>query len=477
MDIIIYAAAVLASVIAGIAIYGALRTHPPSRKLPVQGQQFPPGFLWATGEDAYQHEGGNLNNDWARWELLNPSPIENGDVCGRSVDFYNRYEGDFELAQRDGQNAHRIGIEWSRLEPQQGIYDLNAWQHYEVMLGSLKRKGFTVFLNIWHFTLPLWAAEMGGWENTAVMERWEALVRECAVRFAKYVDYWSTMIDSQIYALSGYGLGDIPPNKKDLELAVKIYRTLIYAHARAYHIIKEHGAVEDNGVRKVPRVGIIYFFFRYQPKGFFMDRVIVGQTDRIFNWNFLDAVHNGIIDINILMGPSVRESNSMLKGTLDWIGVNYYTREILSFNPLKPGMVGRTSYSAYPVTDMGWEIFPEGIYYICREVARRYVNVPIMIAESGLADARDDRRPGFILDHLAWVHRLIEEGCPIFGFTYWSLTDNWEWARGFGPKFGLYRVNMETLERSETASARLYRFIAQHNRLPQTREVKELLPG
>lgn len=477
MYLIFYAVIVLVAVIAGVALYGTLRMHPPSKKLPVQGQAFPAGFLWATGEDAYQHEGGNLNNDWARWEAQKPSPIENGDVCGRSVDFYNRYEGDFELAKGDGQNAHRIGIEWSRVEPRMGAYDVEAWEHYEAMLISLKNKGFTVFFNIWHFTLPLWVADLGGWESGKVMERWEAFVRECAVRFAKYVDYWSTMIDSQIYALSGYGLGDIPPNKKDLELAVQIYRTLIHAHARAYHIIKEHGAVEENGVLKTPRVGIIYFFFHYQPKGFFMDSVVAGQTDRIFNWNFLDAIHSGVIDINILLGPSVRESDDSLKGTLDWIGVNYYTREILSFNPLKPGMIVRTSYSAYPVTDMGWEIYPEGIYHICKKVARRYANIPIMIAESGLADARDDRRPGFILDHLTWVSRLIEEGCPIFGFTYWSLTDNWEWAKGFGPKFGLYRVNMDTLERGETASARLFRFIAQNNRLPEAHEVKSILPG
>jgi len=477
MYFIFCAIVVLVVVIVGTAIYGSLRIHPPSRKLPVQGQEFPDGFLWGTGEDAYQHEGGNLNNDWARWELQKPSPIENGYVCGRSVDFYNRYESDFDLAKRDGQNAHRIGIEWSRVEPQMGVYDVEAWKHYEAMLISLKDKGFTVFFNLWHFTLPLWAVDMGGWESDTVMERWEAFVRECAIRFGKHVDYWSTMIDSQIYALSGYGLGDIPPNKKDLALAVQIYRTLIHAHAKAYHIIKGYGAVEENGVLKIPKVGIIYFFFHYQPKGFFMDNVVVNQTDRIFNWNFLDAIHSGVIDINILLGPSVKESDDTLKATLDWIGVNYYTREILSFNPLKPGMIDRTSYSAYPVTDMGWEIYPEGIYHICKTVERRYKNVPIMIAESGLADAKDDRRPGFILDHLAWVHRLIGEGCPIFGFTYWSLTDNWEWAKGFGPKFGLYRVNMDTLDRTETASARLYRFIAQHNRLPEAQEEKSFLPG
>lgn len=477
VDIIFWVVALLTIAIAATAIYGSLRIHAPSRKLPVQGQQFPDGFLWGSGEDAYQHEGGNLNNDWARWEAGKPSPIENGDICGRSVDFFNRYEDDFELAKRDGQNMHRIGIEWSRVEPQMGVYDVAAWDHYEAMLVSLKNRGFMVFFNIWHFTLPLWAVDMGGWENNRVMERWEAFVKECAVRFGKYVDYWSTMIDSQIYALSGYGLGDIPPNKKDLALAVQIYRTLIHAHARAYHIIKEHGGAEENGMRRTPKVGIIYFFFHYQPKGFFMDSFVVSQTGRIFNWNFLDAVYSGVIDINVFLGPSAREKDDGLKGTLDWIGVNYYTREVLSFNPLKPGMVDRTSYSAYPVSDMGWEIYPEGIYHICKMVARRYKDLPIIITECGLADSRDDRRPWFILDHLSWVHRLVKEGCPIIGFAYWSLTDNWEWARGFAQKFGLYRVDRVTLERSETSSARLYRYIAQNNRLPQAHQVTDLLTG
>ncbi|MBP7736405.1 MAG: glycoside hydrolase family 1 protein [Spirochaetes bacterium] len=467
--------AILAAALFIIAIvYGNVRKLPPSRKAVVKGDAFPEGFLWATGEDAYQHEGGNCNNDWFQWESGTPSPIENGDTCGASVDFFNRYEEDFSRAKSDGQNAHRIGIEWSRVEPERGRYDEKAWDHYGAMLASLKEKGFTVFLNLWHFTLPLWAADLGGWESGAVMERWRAYVRECALRFGRYVDFWSTMIDAQIYALAGYGLGEIPPNRADIALAVKIYGILIHAHAEAYHIIKEHAETPPGGNAAGPRVGMIYFFFHYRAKSFFLDRVVAGQTDRIFNWNFLDAIHSGVIDIGILLGPSLREKDDRLKGTLDWLGVNYYTREILSFNPFKPGMVNRTSYPHYPVTDMGWEIYPEGLYHVCREAARRYPGVPMMITECGLADAKDDRRPGYILDHLAWTLRLIEEGCPVIGFTYWSLTDNWEWAKGFGPKFGLYRVDMKSFAREETRSARIYRFIADNNRLPDNEELRAL---
>ncbi|MCU0845402.1 MAG: family 1 glycosylhydrolase [Spirochaetes bacterium] len=460
---------------AAVVLYGSLRRSRPSAPISIAGRRFPDGFLWATGEDAYQHEGGNLNNDWARWEAQDPSPIENGDRCGNAVDFYNRYESDFDLAARDGQNAHRVGIEWSRVEPEKGRYDEDAFRRYGAIIDAMRRRGFVVFLNLWHFTLPLWAADEGGWESAEVMERWEALVRQCAERFGPRVDYWSTMIDAQIYALAGYAVGEIPPNQKDIRRALSVYRTLIHAHARAYHLIKIHAAPPAGA--SAPRVGQIYFFFHYEPKGLLLDRVITRQMDRIFNQNLLDALYTGTIDLRVLLGPSIREHDEALRGTLDWIGVNYYTREILSFNPFKPGFIERKTCTSSPATDMGWEIYPEGIYRLCKTLGGRYPGVPLFIAESGLADAADDRRPRFILEHLAWVHRLVQEGCPITGFTYWSMTDNWEWAKGFGPKFGLYRVERATMERVETSSARLYRFIAHNNRLPEESELDAILRG
>jgi len=468
---------IAASVILIIAlvIYSNLRTPRASKKIETEGLEFPEGFLWATGEDAYQHEGGNMNNDWAAWEAGVPSPIENGDRCEKAADFWNRYEEDFTLAKSDGQNAHRIGIEWSRVEQVMGEYDEEALAHYEKMLKSMKDKGFTVFLNLWHFTLPNWAVEAGGWESEIVMVRWEEFVEECAIRFAWYVDYWSTMIDAQIYALNGYAVGEIPPNKKDQKASIKVYHHLIRAHAKAYKTIKECATIREEGRVKVPKVGQIYFFFDYQPKGFFIDRFVTHQLDKIFNWSFLDAVHTGKIDVGVFPGPKIKYFSEDTRDTLDWIGVNYYTRQIVSFNPTKPGMLEMKNCGKYPATDMGWEIYPEGMHRICKKIARRYPGVPLFIAESGLADAKDDRRPQFIIDHLAWVHKLIKEKLPVFGFTYWSLTDNWEWAKGFAPKFGLYRVDRKTFERTPTASAALYRFIAKNNRLPEKDELKEII--
>ena len=458
-----------------ITLHGFFRVPAPSQTIPLTGQTFPEDFLWATGEDAYQHEGGNNHNDWYLWELQDPSPIEHGDRNIKGIGFYRLYENDFGLAKKDNQNAHRIGIEWSRVEPEPGKYDEKAWAHYEQMLRSLKRKDFTVFFNLWHFTMPIWASELGGFESPVVMERWEKFVTECARRFGIYVDYWSTMIDAQIYALTGYATGDIPPNKQDIELAIKMYRKMITAHAKAYHIIKEVAALPADSSHASPQVGMIYFFFYYQPQGHILDRFFYHQMDDIFNWQMLDALHTGNIDIGVVGTPTINDTDESVKGTLDWIGVNYYTRQMISFNPFKPGFIQYTDLDRYPTTDMGWEIYPEGMYHICKTIEKRYAGVPICITESGLADADGDQRPRFIVDHLAWVHRLIEEDCPVFGFTYWSLTDNWEWAEGFWPKFGLYQVDLETLERTPRPSVKLYSFIARNNRLPDEKEYDNLM--
>ncbi|MCG8335118.1 MAG: family 1 glycosylhydrolase [Proteobacteria bacterium] len=458
-----------------VTLWGKLKKPLPSAKVKIDGQSFPEGFLWSTGEDAYQHEGGNYNNDWARWENQVPSPIANGDRCEQAVNFYQLYESDFVRAKNDFQNAHRIGIEWSRIEPEEGVYDLDVLDHYEKMLKSMKAKGFKVFLNLWHFTLPLWAVDKGGWTNESLMDSWCKYIKLCTERFAKYVDYWSTMIDAQIYALSGYALGDIPPNVKDQKQAFEIYRILIYAHARAYKIIKEFGTVFVEGKKHKPRVGMIYFFFLYQPQGFFLDRIVTKQLDELFNWKMLDAFYSGRVDIGILGGPKIKEENEQLKGTIDWIGINYYTREIISFNPFKPGFIARHTCKASQTTDTGWEIYPEGIYTLCKVLQTKYPGIPLMVTESGLADAYDEKRPQFILDHLAWLHRFIEEGGNLIGFTYWSLTDNWEWAEGFWPKFGLYSVDLETFERRERPSARLFRSIVRNNSLPTRETVEQIL--
>jgi beta-glucosidase len=467
------AAVVLVSLlIAAVLLYfepRLARAPKPGAVLPLEPLEFPPGFLWATGEDAYQHEGGNLNADWSEWEL--GSPFEDGSVAGDCADFWRRYEEDFARAAADGQNAHRIGLEWSRLEPESGRYDEAAWTRYRAMLESLKAKGLVTFVNLWHFTLPRWAAASGGWLDDQVFERWEAFAAEAARRLGDLVDYWSTMIDAQIYVLRGYFVGDIPPLKKDPELGLRVYARLLDAHAAASRAIKRSGRA-PRGIS--PRVGQIYFFALFESAGNPLDSLACGQMDSIFNRAMLDALVTGTLELSLLGGPRIRRAEEDWKGSLDWLGVNYYYREIVAFSPRAQGFVRRYPGPSAGRTDLGWEIYPEGLYRLCVDLAGRYPGLPLMIAENGLADEADTSRPRFILGHLLYLRKLLDEGIGILGYTYWSLTDNLEWTQGFRPKFGLYRVDRSTMERSETRSARLFRFIATRNRLPSEEELASL---
>ncbi len=446
-----------------------LLTKPrPSAHIEPDIAPFPDGFLWASGEDAYQHEGGNSNADWYKWELSEPRPFKDGSVSGICADFWNRWEEDFTQAADDGHNSHRIGIEWSRVEPEEGVWDEEAWTRYSKMIDSMRSKGFVVFVNLWHFTLPAWAAARGGWLDEGVFTRWEAYVRECARRFGGRVDYWSTMIDAQIYVLRGWFLGDLPPCGKNPSEGLRVMKRLLDAHAAAYRIIRTMAKRSEN--QAPPSIGMIYFFSIFESAGNPLDRFVCSQLDTVFNRNIPDALHSGVLDVRIAAGPSLKIHEPAWKGTLDWLGVNYYYREIVTFSPLEVGFVRRTPGPGKERTDMDWEIYPEGLYRLCVDLSRRYPGIPLMIAESGMADADDSRRPRMILDHIAWTKRLVDEGYPVIGYTYWSLTDNLEWTEGFTPKFGLYRVDRNTMERTETRSARVFRFIARNNRLPTPEE-------
>lgn len=447
--------------------WNTLRVIPPSIMLERPGAEFPDGFLWGSGEDPYQHEGSNEHCDWHRWQHeAEESPIDSGERLGVGTDFWRRWREDLQRAKDDHHNCHRVGIEWSRIEPRKGEWDEEAIAEYGEMLRTMKEEhGFTTFLNLWHFTLPCWAADEGGWENPELMERWKIYVEKCARTFAPWVDYWSTMIDSQIYPLVAYLAGEIPPEKTDAKASLEVYHRLIHAHAIAYRILKEHGRREDDP-SFVPKVGQIYFFFDFHRRGFLVDPVVRGLFRRLFNWGFLDGIIKGEVDLFVPF-ERVRENNPELANTMDWLGVNYFTRAIVAFSPFETGMVSQKRHTPWPASDMDWEIFPEGLYNTIRRVRDRYGDeMELFVTECGLADADDSRRPRYIVEHVAWAHRAIEEGANLKGFMYWSLTDNWEWKYGSWPRFGLYGVDYETGERTRRRSAALFAQIARENRLP-----------
>jgi len=415
--------------------------------------RFPAGFLWGTATSSHQVEGHNRNNDWWLWEQL-PGKIRDGSTSAVACDWWHRAEQDFDLAREMGQNSHRLSLEWSRIEPRPGEWDHGALDRYRQMLGALRDRGIEPMVTLHHFTLPIWAAARRGWENPEIVERFDRYVEYVVAGLGDLCDLWCTINEPMIYIAFGYLEGIWPPGYRSPTKAVSVFRSLVRAHACAYHAIhrRQGGA----------RVGMAKHLRPFDPANpdSPMDRLLARFLDRLFNIAFLRAITEGVI-----RWPwGWQERVSQARDTCEFIGVNYYSRDMVAFDPHRPtGLFTRRF--ANPASEFsmeGWgEVYPEGLYRVLKRVAA--YRKPVYITEVGIPDNTDAQRPRFILTHMAATHRAIEEEVPVAGVYFWSLVDNFEWAEGYTARFGLVGVDFDTQERRVRASGRLYAEIARAN--------------
>lgn len=399
--------------------------------------EFPKGFLWGSATSSHQVEGGNFN-DWTEWEKKNadklvrkaktfwhgrqkkkfPEMFESKNyISDKACDHYNRYEQDFDIVKELGHNAHRFSIEWSRIEPEEGKFDEKEIRHYKDVVEALRARGIEPLVTLYHWTMPVWFAKKGGWLNKDAYKYFERYVNKVVSQLSKLnsnscVNFWVTINEPQIYSFNSFLKGVRPPQMKNPFRYYKVLKNLVLAHKKAYRVIKKINPGAQVGIGK----NNIYFEY-------------TSFVDYFWNRWFLNKI----------------------KKHQNFIGLQYYFHSCL---------FGNKSES---VTDMGWEIYPKGIYHVLKEL-KRYKK-PIYITENGLADADDSRREKFIKEHLQWVHKSIEGGVDVRGYFYWSLLDNFEWDKGYWPRFGLVEVNFETQERKIRPSAYKYAEICKNNTL------------
>jgi len=383
--------------------------------------KFPENFLWGTATSAYQVEGGIKNCDWAKWK-----------DAGMACDHYHRYEEDFDLAKDIlHNNAYRFSIEWSRIEPEKGRWDLEEIEHYKKVLLALHKRNIIPFITLHHFTNPQWLSDEGGWENKKVIGYFARYAEFVVKNLGQYVDFWITINEPLVYIGQGYMECSWPPGKKGFFKIFKVLSNMIRAHKTAYKAIRK-----IDGKAKIGLATNNTFFEPLKKKSF-LDKFSVFLIDYFWNRYFLNKV----------------------KIYSDFVGLNYYFHKKVKFPiGLKDGDNKRT--------DLDWEIFPEGIYHVLKEL-KRYKK-PIYITENGIADAEDKYCPQFIIDHLKWVHKAIQEGVDVQGYFHWSLIDNFEWADGFKPRFGLIEVDYNNFQRKPRRSAEVYGKICQNNSLDVT---------
>jgi beta-glucosidase len=392
-------------------------------------REFPKGFLWGSATSSHQVEGGNTNNDW--WRFEQEGHVVDREVSGDAVDSYERYTDDFDLARSMNHSVHRLSLEWSRIEPSEGVFDDAAVQHYVQVLKAARERGMQTFVTLNHFTVPQWFDDRGNWprmDSPAIFGRYAEHV---GARLAPLVDAWITINEPMHYTNYAFYQAKWPPRTAKFWPTRRAGVHLVRAHRAAYAALKKAD-------RDIP-VGVAVNAIHIKPCvpswldsfGWFWDWFM--------NYWFLDKT----------------------KATLDFIGTQYYMA--LSVPQLLKDDYGCGDEGQH--TDMGWRICADGFRAQVTTTWKRY-GLPIYITENGIADASDELRPAYIRDHLVALHdSIVVDGADVRGYFYWSLLDNFEWAAGWYPKFGLIAVDRTTMERIPRPSSRYYADICARNGL------------
>ncbi|MFI5183546.1 MAG: glycoside hydrolase family 1 protein [Vicinamibacteria bacterium] len=411
---------------------------------------WPSGFLWGTATAAHQVEGGN-RNDWSRFEET-PGRIAGGERSGLAVDHWNRMAEDVALMAALKANAYRFSIEWSRVEPEEGRWDEAAWGRYGELLRLLSEARVTPMVTLLHFSLPIWMADRGGIAAPDFPDRFARFAGEAARRFGAQVELWCVLNEPNVQMYLGYVTGIWPPGKKSPSEAVEAAAGLLRAHAK--------GAKAVRGASSRAKVGVAMNLADFQPASRWSlpDWIATRGAASSFDWAFYDSIAAGRVRFDSPGFPKVDEALADLAGSADWFGANYYTRNLVHFSPTEPGLVALRE-GPREQTDLKWEIYPEGLLTLLRTASARY-KLPIYVTENGIADAKGDKRGPYIRSHAHALSRAIGEGIPVRGYFYWSLMDNFEWAEGFAPRFGLYGVDYATLARIPAEGSEAFRDLA-----------------
>jgi len=386
---------------------------------------FPVGFVWGTATAAHQIEGGNWNNDWWAWEHAPGTPCAepSGDAC----DSWNRGADDVALVADMGLGSYRFSLEWSRIEPEEGEWSRAAVDHYRGQCEALRSHGIEPTVTFHHFTTPRWVAERGGWEDPVTADRFAAFCGRLAGELGDEIGRACTINEPNVVATVGWLLGFFPPGRTDHDLRLRVNDVFVDAHRKAVDAIRE-------GAPGVP-VGLTLSMTEYQ--------AVDGGDERTARMRhemedvFLDATEGD-----------------------DFLGVQTYSR--MRIGP--DGILGPED--GVPVLDMGYELWPQSLEACLRRAwAHTGGRVPLLVTENGIGTTDDSQRIAYMHAALDGVLRALADGVDVRGYTYWSLLDNFEWAYGYRPRFGLVSVDRETFERIPKPSAAWYREVVRGNAL------------
>lgn len=461
--------------------------------------KFPGSFTFGTGTSSFQVEMGHsppsrsTGSDWYKWvhdKDLISNHVVSGDLPEEGDDFWDKYETDLELARDIGTDGIRLSLDWARLFPDDArevdaivkhtssgdilesclddkgyaalckLANTDAVNRYAEILEAAKSRGFKVFLTMYHWPLPLWIhepiechnsmdnADRRGWIDVNTVGEFGKYSDFIIRQYSKYVDIWQTINEPESVSLLGYLFGDsygFPPGISNLGLAFKTQRNLAFAHNVAYRNVKRRHSIPTG-------VGVSIPYFEPVNEE---SMEIASYVEYLYNDWYLNAALYGSFDNDL--DTKVDEKVPSMGGT-DYLGIDYYRRMRVRYDQDSSfaGLLPMSVETCEDCSDFGWDIYPAGIRKVIQKAYKKY-HKPIYVLENGIADASDQKRPGFIRDHLVEVSRSInDDNVPVLGYFHWSLMDNYEWSSGFSKRFGLYEVDYSTGERIRRRSADVY---------------------
>ncbi|MCK9430485.1 MAG: glycoside hydrolase family 1 protein [Candidatus Omnitrophica bacterium] len=392
--------------------------------------KFPDDFFWGASTSAHQVEGGNIHNDWWLAEQSGALKEPSGQACRH----YELFREDFAIAKELGHNCHRFSIEWSRIEPQEGKFQDSEIQHYHKVITELRNLGMEPVVTLHHFTNPLWFSQKGGWTKFKLQRYFLRFVEKMVREFSGEVKFWITINEPLVYSSHAYLLGCWPPQERSLLKTVKVTLNMAQAHIKAYSLI--HKIYQDKALAR-PMVSIaanLQAFELCRPT--LKNKLAVYLRHKLYNLYFIEIL--------------------LRKKTLDYIGVNYYSRNLVDVESwgIVHLLADTCKHNHHPLrkNSLGWDIYPQGLYKLL--VSLKKYNLPVFITENGICTEDDDLKWDYIREHLGQVYKAREEGVNVLGYIYWSLIDNFEWAEGFAPRFGLVNVDYQNQRRTIRPSAK-----------------------
>ena len=402
--------------------------------------KFPKRFLWGASTSAHQVEGGN-HNQWSVWELENAkslaaqSEYQYGDlenwneirsqakdpdnyVSGTASDHFNRYKTDIAIAKKLNMNSLRFSVEWSRVEPKEGSWDSAAIDHYKKYIQELRRQGIEPVVTLFHFTLPVWFADMGGFTKRSNVKYFARFAEKILDELGKDVSYVITVNEPEVYAFESYYLGHWPPALQSKRTALRVLANLAVAHnqvAKAAHTVNR----------------------RY--------KLSVAK-----NSNYFYAGDDAKLSIRSAEVMQFFQDDYFLKKVVkhcDFLGVNFYfSNRVYGYRIHSPNE---------QVSDLGWDMSPGDLEHALERLHSKY-HLPIIVTENGCADMTDKKRQWWLSQSISAMQRALAQGVDVRGYLHWSLIDNFEWDKGRWPRFGLVEVKYDTMERKVRASGRRY---------------------